>query len=660
MPRPLLATRALPFFGAEGALARSLAGYEERPAQQQLAAAVAATLANGGVLLAEAGTGTGKTLAYLQPAVELGRRVVISTGTKNLQEQLILKDVPLLAQALGRDLNVALMKGRANYLCLMRFRSFGQAGSFRVLDEVPMFRAVEDWAPETRTGDRGEIEDLPDGAMFWREISAASENCIGQSCPDFDPCWVTRMRQRALEADLVIVNHHLLCADLAVKETSYGAVIPEYDSLIVDEAHLLEDVATQYFGMQVSSHRFSDLGRDVEREVKAAEIKAYDVVREAAAVRDRAEALFSHLARGSGRRLRPGWMNPRVTEEAEVLLQKLDGLRTALLAVPEASEPLRGLATRAQALRDELAFVLKAEDDSHVYFVEARGRTVQVKAMPIDVSSMLQDLLFARVRATVLTSATLAVDGGFAHIRKRLGLDGAPSDGEATAPEESPPRNAGGPDEIQLASPFDYRRQAVLYVPKQMPEPQSPAFAERAAEEIAKLLHITQGRAFVLFTSYANMNAVAQRLAGAVPFPLLMQGEAPRAALLETFRRTPGGVLLATSSFWQGVDVVGEQLSCVIIDKLPFASPADPVVAARIDWLRNRGGNAFADYQVPVAVLMLKQGLGRLIRSARDRGVLAVLDSRLVEKPYGRRFLHSLPPARLVHELTEVEAFFNP
>jgi ATP-dependent DNA helicase DinG len=649
MPGPLAAARPLPFFGAQGALARSLPGYEERASQQQLAAAVERTLAQGGVLLAEAGTGTGKTLAYLQPAIELGRRVVVSTGTKNLQEQLILKDVPLLARAVGRDLNVALMKGRANYLCLSRFRSFGQAGSFRMLDEVPMFRAVEEWAPFTRTGDRGEVEDLPDGALFWREISAASENCIGQSCPDFDPCWVTKMRQRALEADLVIVNHHLLCADLAVKETSYGAVIPEYDSLIVDEAHLLEDVATQYFGIQVSSHRFADLVRDVERELKAADLRAAGVAREAAGVRERAEALFSHLARGTGRRLRPGWMTSRVAEEAEVLLQKLDALRTAILAWPEGTEPLRGLAGRAQALRDELGFVLKAEDDGHVYFVEARGRSVQVKAMPIDVSAKLQELLFSRVSATVLTSATLAVDGGFAHIRGRLGLDGGGQEREPAIAAE----------ELKLASPFDFAEQAVLYVPKRMPDPASPEFPDRAADEIARLLEITRGRAFVLFTSYANMNAVAQRLAGLVPFPLLMQGEAPRAALLETFRATPGAVLLATSSFWQGVDVVGDQLSCVIIDKLPFASPGDPVVAARIDWLRNRGANAFADYQVPVAVLTLKQGLGRLIRSARDRGVLAVLDSRLVEKPYGRRFLQSLPPARLVHELSEVDAFFT-
>jgi len=630
---------AASFFGPGGALSRVLAGYEERPSQQALSDAVDRTLREGGVLLAEAGTGTGKTLAYLLPAVELGRRVVVSTGTKNLQEQLVDKDIPLLARALGRDLNVAVMKGRGNYLCLMRYRSFGQAGTFRRLDEIPFFRAVEEWAPRTETGDRGEVAELPDAVDFWREMSAASENCIGQACPDFDPCWVTRMRQRALEADIVVVNHHLLCADLAVKDGSYGEVIPSYDTVILDEAHLLEDVATQYFGTQVSSHKVDDLCRDVERELKAARRDAREVLAEVDSVRHRAETLFKLLALGKGQRLGPGWMPPRVAEESGALLLRLDGLRTAILALQEKPEPLVGLAARAQSLRDEIGFVLAAAEDSHVYFVETRGRGVFLRATPIDVSAMLQELLFDRVRAAVLTSATLAVDGGFDHLKARVGLDAT--------------------EELLLPSPFDFARQALLYVPRRMPEPRSPAFVERAAEEVVRLLERSRGRAFVLFTSYAHMNAVAERIAGELPYPLLIQGEAPKAALLETFRRTPGAVLLATASFWQGVDVVGDQLSCVIVDKLPFASPGDPVVGARIDRLRNRGGDPFGEYQVPVAILMLKQGLGRLIRSASDRGVLAVLDSRLVERGYGRRFLDSLPPARLVHDLDEVERFFS-
>jgi ATP-dependent DNA helicase DinG len=629
---------ATSFFEPQGLLARALPGYEERPAQRRLSEAVDRVLRDGGLLLAEAGTGTGKTLAYLLPAVELGRRVVVSTGTKNLQEQLVDKDLPLLARALGRELSVAVMKGRGNYLCLLRYRSFAQAGSFRRLEEIPLFRAVEQWTPETATGDRAEIADLPDSVDFWREISAASENCIGQACPDFDPCWVTRMRQRALEADLVIVNHHLLCADLAVREeSSYGQVIPPYDTVILDEAHLIEDVATQYFGVHVSSHRVDELARDVERELKAARLDARDVLAEVDAVRHRGDRLFQMLQRGTGRRLGPGWMSSRLAEESGALITRLEGLRTALLAVPDRPDALAGLAGRAQVLAGELSFVLAAEDDGHVYFVETRGRGVFLRATPIDVSERLREALFEPMRATVLTSATLAVDGRFDYVKDRLGVE----------PTE----------ELILASPFRYEEQAVLYVPRRMPEPASPAFVDAAAEEVVKLLEESRGRAFVLFTSYANMNAVAERIAGRVEFPLLIQGEAPKAALLETFRTTPGAVLLATASFWQGVDVVGEQLSCVIVDKLPFASPGDPVVAARIERLRNRGGNPFGEYQVPVAVLMLKQGLGRLIRSASDRGILAVLDSRLVQKGYGRRFLESLPPARLVHDLGEVRGF---
>jgi ATP-dependent DNA helicase DinG len=445
------------------------------------------------------------------------------------------------------------------------------------------------------------------------------------------------MRQRALEADLVVVNHHLLCADLAVKEGSYGQVIPPYDTVILDEAHLVEDVATQYFGIQVSSYRVEELTRDVERELKAASLDAREVRAEVASVRMRAERFFRQLTRGPGSRLTPNWITTRATEEALALLQRLEGLRTALLAIPDRPETLTGLAGRTLALAGELAFLFKAEDDSHVYFVETRGRGVFLRAMPIDVSERLKELLFDRVRAAVLTSATLAVDGGFTYMKDRLGI-------EAT-------------DELLLPSPFFFEEQAVLYVPRSLPEPASPGFVDHAAEEIVRILELSRGRAFVLFTSHANMNAVAERIAGRVDYPVFMQGEAPKAALLETFRETPHAVLLATASFWQGVDVAGEQLSCVVIDKLPFASPGDPVVAARIERLRSRGGNPFGEYQVPVAVLTLKQGLGRLIRSASDTGILAVLDSRLLRKAYGRRFLESLPPARLVHDLAEVERF---
>ena len=448
------------FFGRDGLLASVLSGYEERPAQQRLSEAVQGVLESGGLLLAEAGTGTGKTLAYLLPAVELGRRVVVSTGTKNLQEQLISKDIPLLAKALGRDISVAVMKGRGNYLCLLRHDSFARGGTFRRPDEIPLFQAVESWATETEVGDRAEIADLPDSVDFWREVSAASENCIGQSCSLFDACFVTKMRQRALEADLVVVNHHLLCADLAVKEGSYGQVIPPYDTLILDEAHLVEDVATQYFGVQVSSYRVEELTRDVERELKAAQLDAREVYAEVASVRMQAERLFRQLSRGPSTRLAPNWITTRSTEEALALLQRLEGLRTALLAIPDRPESIAGLAGRCFTLAAELAFIFKAEDDSHVYFIETRGRGVFLRAMPIDVSERLKELLFDDLRAAVLTSATLAVDGGFTFVKDRLGIEPT--------------------DELLLPSPFYFEEQAVLYVPREMPEPAQPGFVFRA------------------------------------------------------------------------------------------------------------------------------------------------------------------------------------
>ncbi len=627
------------FLAAEGALARALPEFEPRPSQERFALAVERVLREGGVLLAEAGTGTGKTLAYLAPAAEAGRRVIVSTGTKNLQEQLVRKDIPLLARALGRELAVAVMKGRANYLCKLRFESFSKNGTFARREELPLFRAVTAWSRKTSTGDRAEVRGLPDTVDFWREISAGSENCVGQSCPLFDECWVTHMRQEAMAADITVVNHHLLCADLAVKEGSYGHVIPEYDTLILDEAHMLEDAATQYFGLSASTHRVDELARDLERELSAARLDARSARAEGAAVRAAAERFFGLLARAAGQRLTRDWQGADVSEAVGALQLRLEGVATTVDALAEKNEALEAIARRARGLAEELRFLVAADDDGHVYFVEKRGRGVFLRASPIDVSARLRAQLFDRLRTAVLTSATLAVDGGFDYLKSRLGIAEA--------------------EDLLLRSPFDFERQAVLYVPRGMPAPNSPGFVAAAAEQVRALLARSRGRAFVLFTSHANMNAVAERLAGELDYPLFVQGEAPKAALLDLFRETEGAVLFGTASFWQGVDVVGEQLSCVILDKLPFASPSDPVVAARIDAIGRQGGNAFADYQVPEAILMLKQGLGRLIRSSTDRGVLAVLDSRLVERAYGRRFLASLPPARLVHDVDEVDAYLS-
>jgi ATP-dependent DNA helicase DinG len=561
------------------------------------------------------------------------------------------------------------MKGRGNYLCLHRFETFrsaaksGTAALFGDSAQEVFLPILEDWSRHTETGDRAEIADLPEDLPFWREIAASSENCIGTECPQYTECFVTRMRAKAAESNLVIVNHHLLCADAAVRQSAYGEVIPECACAIVDEAHQLEDVATQYFGVAVSNYRFEELARDGERllAVGVAGDKTAELREIVDRVRERAHDFFASLAATVVTRAAQASENRvRITaktleplyEDAAVVMGALDRLEaTAALIKPAPVDPDRtgeppkldlvDLAQRAAQLRDELRFVLRANEREYVYFVETRGRGVFLRAAPIDVSSILRDVLFDRMKATVLTSATLTVDTTFDYLRSRLGL----SESSTTA--------------IALPSEFDYKTQALLYLPRRMPDPRSVDFVPAAAREIIGILSASRGRAFVLFTSYAAMRSVQAIVEMDLPYPVFVQGSAPRSALLQQFRTTPNAVLLATSSFWQGVDVMGEALSCVIIDKLPFASPADPITAARIEAISDRGGQPFGEYQVPLAILTLLQGLGRLIRHRDDRGVLAVLDPRLQTMGYGRRFLSSLPPAVVTREIDQVRRFFG-
>ncbi|HVL67231.1 MAG TPA: ATP-dependent DNA helicase [Vicinamibacterales bacterium] len=643
-------------FASGGALAAALPGFEARDAQLQMADAVATVFTDGGVLLAEAGTGTGKTLAYLVPAILSGQRVLVSTGTKNLQEQIFFKDIPLLQASLGRTFSATYMKGRGNYLCLHRFEDFRDTG-IHSHDEAHYVRLIDEWREDTKTGDRAEIEDLPEDLPFWTDISASAENCIGSECPQFHDCFITKMRQRAAESDLVIVNHHLLCADAAVRQGAYGEVIPACSYAILDEAHQLEDVATQYFGVAVSNYRVDDFARDVDRALAAGLLQGaqHGTVRQSLEqVRDCARDFFGVLqmvrfdasSAGGGLpgtesriRVRPQQLD-RVGEEGAALAMALRQIEGDLSQVPDAPEDVLALARRAADLRTQLDFLLRADDPSFVYYLEMRGRGVFLRAAPIDVSEIVRELLLDRMKATVLTSATLAVDGSFEYVKRRLGI------GDAL--------------EVRLASEFDYARQAILYLPPRMPDPRSRDFAAAAAREVVEIVKRTQGRAFVLFTSYANLREVRAIAAAELSYPILVQGEAPRSALLREFKLTPNAVLLATASFWQGVDVVGEALSCVIIDKIPFASPGDPITAARIEAINAEGGSAFGEYQIPLAILTLQQGLGRLIRHRQDRGVLAILDPRLRTMGYGRRFLASLPGAPVTHRLTDIERFLAP
>jgi len=670
-------------FAPGGALARSIPAFEARSGQVEMAAAVARRFEAGGVLLAEAGTGTGKTLAYLIPAILSRQRVLVSTGTKNLQEQIYFKDVPALRDTLGVPFTAALMKGRSNYLCLHRLDQLTDSGSGgpsgAPAHEVflPMIR---EWSARTDTGDRAELEDLPEDMPLWNDVSATAETCLGTECPRYEDCFVTRMRQRAAASDVVIVNHHLLCADAAVRQSAFGEVIPSCANAIVDEAHQLEDVATQYFGYSVSNYRLEELARDVERLAGpfiTNTSAGAEIARTVDRLRDGARAFFTELAfahrsrdriRGE-ERVRATWASLAQTSETAADLTGALNLVEAKLALigsvqpradsapsdrlrpdattaarraddqPDTSETVAALVRRAGELRDELRLLLRASDPDYVYFVEFRGRGVFLRAAPVDVSAIVRELLLDRMRTTVLTSATLSVDGTFEYIRQRLGITEA--------------------EEVCLPSEFDFEHQALMYLPARMPDPRSTDFGMAAAREVVEILKRTHGRAFVLFTSYATMRDVRAIAEMALDYPIFAQGGAPRTQLLKQFRETPHAVLFATSSFWQGVDVIGEALSCVIIDKLPFASPSDPVTAARIDAIRERGGDPFGEYQVPLAILTLQQGLGRLIRHRRDRGILSVLDPRLRTKGYGRRFIASLPPAPLVHDLGRIDAFFS-
>ncbi len=638
-------------FADGGVLERAVEQFEPRAGQRAMAIAVAETLTHGGVLLAEAGTGTGKTLAYLVPAILSRQRVLVSTGTKNLQEQIYFKDLPVLREALGVPFKAAYMKGRANYLCLHRLDQL-RASPAVPYDFVSM---VDEWLRVTETGDRAELRDLPEDSSTWHDVSATADTCLGNDCPQYQECYVTRMRQRAAESDVVIVNHHLLCADASVRQSSYGEVIPECHYAVLDEAHQLEDVATQYFGIAVSNYRVDDLVKDGERALNLGVVEDADsnIRRALNRVDDHAREFFGRLAmarqsRGSfgEERLRigPEWFGD-IVDDGLGLTSGLDAVEREMAKMAGtgtggsvANEEAGTLARRAAELRDNLSFLLEASNPAFVYFLETRNRGVFLRAAPIDVSGIIREQLLDRMRATVLTSATLTIAGSFEYVKRRLGAHDAA--------------------DLRVPSEFDFTEQAILYLPRQMPAPKSPEYGEAVAREVADLLRRTEGRAFVLFTSYAMLRSVRDRVELDLPYPLIVQGSAPRSVLLAQFRTTPNAVLFATSSFWQGVDVVGEQLSCVIIDKLPFASPGDPITAARIEAITAEGGDAFQEYQVPLAILAMLQGLGRLIRHRSDRGVLAVLDPRLRTMGYGRRFLDSFPPAPVTQSPEAVSRFF--
>lgn len=629
------------FFAPRGPLSRWHPNYEYRPGQAEMAEAVWEALSKGHHLIVEAGTGTGKTLAYLVPVILFGKRVVISTGTKNLQDQIFYKDIPFLEKHLGRPLQVCYMKGRNNYACRQKIYDADRELLLEGLEEVADFQIIRAWEQTTQTGDRAEIAALPETSTVWNKLDARRELCTGQKCPQFERCFLTLMHQRALASDIIIVNHHLFFADLALKENEAGAVIPEYAAVVLDEAHEIEEVAGQYFGVQISNYQFQEWVRDTAALARRKQFGSEELDRILHRLEEIAQHFFALFGQEEGRwafREQEEFLT-RHAEAYEDLLRALElaGAHLGLLKNPP--EEVVPLTRRAAELARNLRFWMEAPERGYVYWIERRGRGCFLQATPIDVAPILSEKLFARTDCVILTSATLAVGGTFDYIRQRLGASEART--------------------LIVPGHFDYRRQALLYVPQHLPDPRDPAFVRYAAEEIVRVLRLSRGRAFVLFTSYQQMRQVYDKVSLEVDYPCLLQGVGPRQALLEEFRRTPHAVLFATSSFWQGVDVPGEQLSCVIIDKLPFAVPSDPVVEARIRAIREDGGNPFYQYQIPQAALALKQGFGRLIRSASDRGVLVLLDNRINKQRYGRVFFQSLPEYSFTTRIEDVEQFFH-
>jgi ATP-dependent DNA helicase DinG len=645
-------------FGEGGLVARFHDNYEYRDGQIQMATQVERALAEKRHLIVEAGTGTGKTLAYLVPAIAAAlaqkKRIIISTGTKNLQEQLMEKDIPFLQNILPRKFTAEYMKGRSNYACLYRIKKAEHQPILEGLDEIDHFREVSRWINETDSGDRRELTDLPESLSFWNRVNARSDICIGQKCPDYEPCFITRMRGRAEAADIVVVNHHLFFADLNVRGNQFGKVIPDYGAVIFDEAHLIEDIASDYFGSQVSNFQIDELVRDTDNLPIADAVVTRDLTKLAAKVMGLSDQFWQRFrqARTDGRypllpdvfshRTTNGTNKPTPLGEAHLALDNsLASLEVILKKfsddMPEAESMLR----RTRQTRFDLDFVVTQAERNYVYWLERRGKGIFLRASPVDVSELLREKLFEKVESCILTSATLSSAGSFNFVRERLGLDTAKTSG------------------FTAATSFDYEKQAILYLPKAMPDPRSPEFTQLASAEIIKIISVTQGHAFVLCTSNQSMIALFELVSSRVNYPCFLQGSMSKAGLLERFRATPNAVLFATTSFWQGVDVQGEQLSCVIIDKLPFAVPTDPIVAARSRFIEENGGRSFSDYSIPQAVISLKQGIGRLIRSRTDRGVIAILDPRIRTKPYGRDFLTSLPRMRITQQVGDLETMFQ-
>lgn len=638
-----LSESAVTILGPDGPLAEAWPGYESRTGQLEMAAEVGRAFEQEDIAIIEAGTGTGKTLAYLVPALLSRRKTIVSTGTKNLQEQIYFKDIPFIKTQLKVDFKAAYLKGRENYLCLRMFKEFIREPFFQIPGEVVYLESLAAWAAETETGDRAELSEFPEDFFAWSDVSAQGDRCQGSKCRQFQNCFLQKARRKAAQADLVIVNHHLFMADLSVRDGGFGEVIPEYEAVIFDEAHQMEDVATQHFGTTVSTWRLALLRRDVEKALTRLHLMNPGLGKSLIALKNQTDVLAGQFFRNISEIELWTTDDPdmdRLDKFGVELLAVIEGLAAQLNDIEAADDEIEALSFRTKTIGSDLSLILEGKNTNFVYFAERRGSGLLLHSAPIDVAGFIHDRLFEKGMPIVFTSATLATADSFAFFKERLGI----------LPEV---------EGVQVGSPYNYESQTLLYVPKPFPYPQSPNYLKALVEEIEDLVNISRGRAFVLFTSYRNMNYVAGELVSRLSWPCLVQGQAPRNVLLERFKSDTDSVLFATHSFWQGVDVPGEALSAVIIDKLPFPRPDRPLVRARSERMRENGQDPFMEYFVPEAVITLKQGLGRLIRSANDKGLLTVLDYRLISKGYGKKFLKSLPESRLTSDIAAVKSFFE-
>lgn len=626
--------------GTTGPFAQEIPGFAPRAAQQTLAQAMMEAIANRSVLVAEAGTGTGKTFAYLIPALLSGKRIIISTGTKTLQDQLFYRDLPRVRSVLKARLKSSLLKGRANYLCLYRLEQTQNEGWRIPREEIKLLQVIRKWAQRTKTGDRADLEDVPEDAPVWAKVTSTTDNCLGSDCPMFDDCFVVKARRAAQEADVVVVNHHLLFADLAIKHEGFGEILPGAHAFILDEAHQIPELAGQFFSAHVTARQLTELTQDVltESNTISGALAAIQPALEqiSPAIKRLRLALDRFPTKGTRHDL---MRNVHVTEEIAALSETLFTLHQHLEMNKERSRGLANCTERAAELSTRLTQFQSHSTNDYVYWYEITAQGFSFHATPLDLAPALRALRQQTHSAWIYTSATLSVAGRFDHFSRQIGLD--------------------DPISMNLLSPFDFGRQALVYLPLGLPDPNDKFYTDHVIEAALPVLAASRGRAFLLFTSHRALKRAAEILVDKVSFPLFIQGTLPRPQLLERFRESGNGVLLGAASFWEGVDVAGEALSCVIIDKIPFAAPDDPVLEARLTALREAGGNPFTEWQIPSAVIALKQGVGRLIRDVNDRGILMLCDPRLTSRSYGKVFLQSLPAMPTTRELKDVKAFFN-